>query len=583
MSSLTEALNVALQRDLTDHLTPYQLEHCSAGKVLWPDATLDECRAHALLTSVFKKYNSEDRPSPSACKGALEKFLAANQRSGEWTLQFEDFQDEELFHAVRDEIYNFWYVEGLPLVSTYDEIFYRGGTGPGASLLANGTDLYTKVWDSPLSYSGDHLLFAWEKLTHRDPRWRSACEGNPHAHKTRAVVGNKLSFVNKNVTVARTISTEPTINMWFQLGLGRLLEDRLHQFFGINLSNQQEINGALARLGSEYGVYSTLDLASASDTISLHLCKALLPRDFYLFLERLRSPATQLPDGTIVELNMVGTMGNGFTFPLQTIIFAAVVVAVHKRLGLKTRRRGSAEMRSFGVFGDDIICRREATRLTTRVLHMLGFVVNGSKSYVDGPFRESCGFDYFLGQPVRGVYIKRLRTSQDLYVAINGLNRWSATSGIPLRNSVSLLLNGLTRFGRKINFVPPDENDDAGVQVPLDKALGVRHLQHGIREYTRDIVLPCRYTVKENAIVCDRGVKQRSWNPNGLWLSFLAGSIRGYQVALRQKATRYTTKRRVTSSWDALPPRFLDPSIGSGWSRWSGAVRDNVPSRMDEG
>jgi len=205
------------------------------------------------------------------------------------------------------------------------------------------------------------------------------------------------------------------------------------------------------------------------------MLKEVLPADFVYWLELLRSPLCRLPDGSDIELHMVSTMGNGFTFPLQTMLFSCCVAAVYEQLGIKLQLRSATNFNSdagtpvrytanFAVWGDDIICSEKAVSRLFRLLSLLGFEVNADKSFFDknDPFRESCGYDYHKGEDVRAVYCRKLSTTASRFALINRLNRWSASQGIPLRRTVALLLGSVP-----VLPVPRRENDDAGVKVPL--------------------------------------------------------------------------------------------------------------------
>jgi len=243
--------------------------------------------------------------------------------------------------------------------------------------------------------------------------------------------------------------------MYYQLGFGRILEQRLLHW-GINLRTQPKLNRELAYQGSISGEYSTIDLSSASDSLSVGVLRQILPPQFMRWLMLLRTPSVELPSGDKLRLNMISTMGNGFTFPLETTIFSAVVRAVIKVSGDKPTAG------TWSVFGDDIILRTKYTPDCLRLLDLLGFTVNSSKTFVEGPFRESCGRDYYRGVDVRGVYIKSLKSPQDRYVAINKLNDWTATTGISLPSAVQYLLKSVKRA-----LVSPFEGLDAGIQVPI--------------------------------------------------------------------------------------------------------------------
>lgn len=553
----SDVLFSALRADLADHIDSYQFSLLEAGGAVWPDATWQQVACTSLYKKILSKCTEDGEPPEAACQAALTKFLSVNERCKGWKFVPEDERDEVLFGTLRDTLWHFFNPEGYSLLDSWEELVSLGGVGPGASVSARGDDLYTKVFDSPLTSTEVSLLDIWEHTVSADDRWFRALWASYHRHIPRTVGGNQLSFVSKNQLVARTICTEPTINMWFQLGIGAKMTERLRTFFNLNLSNQQDFNRLMAEAASRGADFCTIDLESASDSVSLGLLEAILPPGVLRYLLKTRSPTTRLPSGETVELGMVSTMGNGFTFPLQTIIFAAIVSSVYRFLGIPLKKRGMAAERNFAVFGDDIICSKAAYRLVVRLLALCGFKVNEDKSFSQGLFYESCGGDYFDGHSVRPFYIKRLSTHEDLYKAINGLNRWSAMTQVPLRHTVQVLL----ALCKVVHWVPWDMADDAGIHVPLamvrGKGASPRCLQHGLVGFSYRRPMRLYLLVKEDYIQVRKGVgKRRSYNPDGLWLSFLHGSVRGYQIGLRQRTVRYTTRRGVTPMWDSPSPQL---------------------------
>ena len=536
---------------------------------------------YRLKESLLKKFNNAARPSEVASEAALKKFLAVNQRMKDWTAQPLHDWEAELMTEFKNEVYRFWYVDPLrtePLIEDLLPVFFAGNVGPGSSLKATGEDFYRKVFSStPTATKG--VPDIWELCVQRCPQFREAFGDTLAVGATQTVDHNSLSFVNKTVQIARSICTEPTLNMWFQLGIGEVLHRRLGERYGIDFGIQPMVNAELAKFGSLNDQLVTLDLESASDSLSLGMLAWALPKSFMALLKRFRSPASRLPDGSLVELNMVGTMGNGFTFPLQTMVFSSAVRATYSYLRKsgfaipdckfnfdKTLRlRGNLAACNASVFGDDIIVHKSVSRHLVRLLNLLGFVVNSTKSFIEGPFRESCGVDYFNGHSVRPLYLKRLRTLQDSFVAINGLNRWSSQQGVPLRNTVQYILACFPSASRCP--VPLDEDDAAGLQLPLcTLTTAVKRVKgvFGSYHYTASVPSFYGYKIVDGERIDGAG-DDVVFNPRGLEIAFIQGCIRGYRsgaerelqhlVSLRQRDTRYITKRRITPTWDFLPPQ----------------------------
>jgi hypothetical protein len=524
--------------------------------------------ATQLLESVFKKF--ED-PNPRADAKAIETFLEINRSLENYKLVALTTWDEDVVTAVKAVLDDFLHPKGMPLVDSYDQLFKAGETGPGASIVGRGGDFFTKMFSSELSTSDLSLygsyrasltgLYSWQIAE----RYRFAKLGGP-----KLVGSNRLSCVPKNVDISRTICTEPTLNMWYQLGVGNVIRERLGQFFGIDLATVADVNRRLAYLGSldtnpTDRSFSTIDLKSASDSISLGLVEALFPKWFRNLLMHLRSPVTRLPDGNTLALNMVSTMGNGFTFPLQTLLFSAVVSAVYMQMGIPLKRVDATQP-NWSVFGDDIVVVRKAYDRVCHVLSLFGFVVNADKSYSIGPFRESCGCDFFKGHMVRGVYLKRLSTPQDVYVAFNKLVRWSARNEIALCSSLQYLLRK-ARF----NAVPFWESDDAGFKVPewWPWMTSPRNA-HGVRAYKAWVPKSPRLRLTEDAILVPRGLRRRFYNPEGLIVSVTRGDwVDGTTPTSHGGWGTYVQVRRHALQWDVPPvPDVPNFRAGSGLRNW---------------
>lgn len=232
------------------------------------------------------------------------------------------------------------------------------------------------------------------------------------------VRGNRFTTVPKDATKDRGICIEPGVNVSLQLSLGKSIRRRL-KCFGIDLTNGQDLHRALAQVGSRSGEIATLDLSSASDTVALNLVRLLLPEDWFELLGALRSPRT-LIKGKWVVLQKFSSMGNGFTFELETLLFAAITtVASGGHLG-----------KDVFVYGDDILYPSSRAAEVTAALRYFGFTPNARKSFSSGPFRESCGGDFFLGYPVRCFYLDKEPNAPNEWISVvNGLRRASRQLG----------------------------------------------------------------------------------------------------------------------------------------------------------
>jgi hypothetical protein len=233
--------------------------------------------------------------------------------------------------------------------------------------------------------------------------------------------GNRVVFVPKTALVDRPIAIEPRMNVFAQLGLGSILRDMLKTRAHLDL-DKQDPNQDLAFEASQFGHLATIDLSSASDTVSRELVRDLLPAKWYLSLDWCRCKRGTLKDGSVIRYEKFSSMGNGFTFELETLIFLALSSACCDHLGLVNHYTRA--------FGDDIICPVEAVALLEEVLTYCGFSVNRKKSFSSGVFRESCGADFFDGTNVRPHFLREVPTNaKSLFNLANGINRASCRLG----------------------------------------------------------------------------------------------------------------------------------------------------------
>lgn len=510
-------------------------------KNIWECNSKTEAAVSMLRRSFLKKFRPSDQVSKDQVEAATQKFMACNNACHEFTVPLNSSGDEELYGTFKSVLYNFFYPRGKPLIESFDQIADHGKLGDGANIGSPHTSLYAKLWASKLTSASATLAYHYAGYIDRMPRWTSAELCRSAANGPASIVdSSRGSFVPKNVETARLICTEPVLNMFYQLGIGTILHRRIQQRWGINFSYQPGINARLARQGSSDGSYATIDLESASDTISLNLLKDCIPREQLAWFTATRTKSMRL-GGKTVDLNMISTMGNGFTFPLQTVIFASAVQAVYDQYRLSDR---------VSVFGDDIIVRKDCYNRLVHFLTLLGFRVNTQKSFNEGPFRESCGHDYYQGSNVRGVYVKALRDPASIYVAINRLFEWSCEHGVSLEHTISYL----RRFV-PANFVPYCADYAAGIKAPLWLVRGrLRTNRSGSYIYRSLEWVPRRVSIHGGRV--PGSYKRIMYNPDGLVLAVLTGETVANYLTSRDVG-RWKTKRRVVPFWD---PPYESPS-----------------------
>lgn len=415
----------------------------------------DKPEVASLKRSVFKKLQGSSR-DPGLKAVAQSVFLrtevdcaATNARIRSAIRNHRDFSMTNVLYLTKRRIAKI--LGGFKI----DKMLDLGRFGPGSTYLCRGFDV-----SEARKFSLTDVTPAFNKIARgllaEYPLWaRSLSDADYDVCPLLNVVpGGRYSTVPKDQSTDRSIIIEPTINSFFQQAIGRYIRQRL-LFASVDL-NDQSTNQRLAQYGSIYNDLATVDLSSASDLISLEVVRELLPEDWFYWLDVTRSHQVYL-DGNWVKLEKFSSMGNGFTFDLQSLIFYTLAVSIcevtnHNAFWVN-------------VFGDDIVIPSGTEQIIKAVFADLGFQINANKSYFDGPFRESCGRDYHLGVNIRGVYVKHIETSIDLLKIHNRFRAW----GVNHSYDVTKLCRMIRQASTFRNYRCPPSLGDVGFHSSFDE------------------------------------------------------------------------------------------------------------------
>jgi hypothetical protein len=222
-----------------------------------------------------------------------------------------------------------------------------------------------------------------------------------------------LEAVPKTAEKPRLICIEASYNQFMQQALMHNLRDELERKHSVCSFVEQTTNREMALEASVSGRSATIDLSDASDRVAMALVEELFRFNpaFLRYLRLSRSPFAQLPGGGLVLLNKFASMGSALTFPVEAMVFTALVVtSICRRSGdfsPQTIRRLGKRGHGLSVYGDDIIVPVEHAQTVMDDLESVGLRVNRSKSFLSGKFRESCGMDAYDGWEVTPVYMRR--------------------------------------------------------------------------------------------------------------------------------------------------------------------------------
>jgi len=379
------------------------------------DASVDAVDAIRQLCYVFQKIELDC--SEKRKRAAVEAFVIADVETGIW-----DDQDHSGILSDMSRIAQLLFRETF---SKMDEIVYYGNIvprhGPGgtADRLVGNAKYDLTYWPARLE-----AHFPYSEYGIPSPRFDLFCQtGRVQQPEMEEELPARVVLVPKTLKTPRVISAEPTAMQWIQQGIAgplcSLLESDEVTGPMIGFTDQLP-NREMAQDGSIFGRLATLDLKEASDRVSFNQVASIFPSWPKLFsaMTACRSNLVKLPDeygGNTFTLRKFAPMGSALCFPLEACVFlTAVFVGIECYLLEQGKRdllsRGDISRfhGSVRVYGDDIIVPVEYVEKITEVFDHLGWKINSEKSFVKGNFRESCGGDYFWGEDVTPVKLRRV-------------------------------------------------------------------------------------------------------------------------------------------------------------------------------
>lgn len=531
-----------LYMEATQHLVASQFVHL-VKKYPWPKDLID-LNPQAAAVEQFRK--AERR-----CELINRKFAFLH------TNPARDVYDREGGRA------RAWIRSVIGSRPNYRACFSQADFGPGAAIGVHGdATSYSRKFSAErwsVTPGAVHHGFAAVMANHHlleqffERRGEYYCYDLQHAFtayvaRMSVTSNNKISFVPKTAKIMRTIAVEPLLNSLVQKGIDKVLRGKLLRV-GIDLSDQG-LNQELARQGSERDdeeSFVTIDLSAASDSVSMGIVDYLVPEDWRALLGRVRSPSYEI-DGVVDRYHKYCSMGNGFCFPLETLIFASACFAS----GCGVPRQ------DFAVYGDDIIVRKKhATRLLALLAHW-GFKVNHGKTFLSGPFRESCGADWFGGKDVRPFTLDyELDRVENVFKFLNLSRRSPMVEEImaPLRERVLSAIPLQYRF-----FRPFKGAADTGIDSTGDEHLYSPHCQ---LVDSRNVVWEWKELSFET--VLDKEVYERSDISLALMSEALRGStsvsygalVGSPKVVFRRKTKAKVVRKSYSSTSNWLPTQSI--------------------------
>lgn len=381
--------------------------------------SVEEFRSDHQMANLLRKYPFQGNEEVTRFE-AVKAFAETEKRNKCTNDRWRTEEPSGFFETLCDRLENL-----LGPCPTLDEVIDKGAWGPGTTVdFPYGSDLTCVELKtaSPISCFERNLSLI-PRVLRRVPLWNHQMAATFTPEEGVNVVGaSKMATVPKDSTKDRVIFVEPLLEGFLQHGLAAHLRAAL-QRESRDLSYAWTTNQKLAHAGSCTGQWCTVDLRAASDSICICPLKSLLSgtnsAQWFRLMDTLRSKVGSVlcPASTetsplaiadeLHRFELFSSMGNGYTFELESVLFYALLTTIIP--GIWVRDKGQLVLRwpHISVFGDDLVFPVAYAPQVVASLEWLGFQINTSKSFFDGPFRESCGKDYYLGQDVRPLFLSR--------------------------------------------------------------------------------------------------------------------------------------------------------------------------------
>lgn len=378
------------------------------------------------VCSLIRKYpftGNEDASRRAAISSFWQAEIHNLDTSARWAVE----EDSGYLETLTRRLHDF-----LGPCPTWDNVIDRGDFGPGTNQEYNLDGALTgaefKLASRPVCFARNTHLASL--VIDSIPGWRMTTELLYGINPVEQVLTSSMFTVPKDAKTDRTAFKEPLIESFLQKGIAAFLRDRFSRE-GRDLSYSWRTCHQLARLGSITDLWCTVDLKSASDSITTSMLASLFTTDslrrWFEMMDKVRSKAgiclTDAPDAArFHRFILFSSMGNAYTFELESALFYCVLTSIIPGIWCGTGSTRVLRWPHVAVFGDDLVFPAAYADRVVSTLGWLGFRVNAHKSFFKGSFRESCGRDFNRGWDVRPLFItKRLENGEAIKALANGI------------------------------------------------------------------------------------------------------------------------------------------------------------------
>jgi len=400
------------------------------GRVFDPvsGALLDEPDIDAIfaihqLTSMFGKIALPEDSSDGAFFPGRDRKVVSVERERR---AMSDFVQCEQDIKVSDERLDPLFVEDFKRISgmLFGELFAKvdrdvywarlipkHGPGAVADRLSSNAKWNLRTWTARLQE-----VFPSEEFLVPNPSFWEEKAKELDILEPGAELPVRVISVPKTLKTPRIIALEPAAMQYAQQSVLRSILSAVKEdgFLSSVIGfDDQEPNRVLARRGSLLGDLATLDMSEASDRVSNQHVRYLLEDYPHLHaaVQASRSRKADVPGHGVQRLSKFASMGSALCFPMEAMVFLTLIfLGIERELSapLSHETAVSRFREQVRVFGDDLIVPREHVLSVVDELHNFGYVVNVSKSFWSGRFRESCGRQYYDGVDITSIKVRQV-------------------------------------------------------------------------------------------------------------------------------------------------------------------------------
>lgn len=462
--NILRELNAELKH--TAHIDPQG--HCASSWGSPQGSVIEHAKAYLFANISRKMQRETDIEGRGPCLTRFLETEAHNKVCNHRISTGEGLSNALILRIIRARGIIQSLIGSKPPVSVLENATFTNGASTSRTRSESFVELkYIPTWNN-LNCTQSALPFfnLWTKF---------CCVAYSEAVEIGAILPVKIneharwSSVPKETGLDRAIVISNDCNVALQRGVGIHLRSILKRI-GIDLQDQSR-NRELARLASIRGDLATHDAVDSSNRIVDECVRMLLPEQWYNYLYAISERTCILPSGDVHTLELFSSMGNGFTFELQSLLYLALAVASGRK------SIGEAISSGLGVYGDDVIIETQYYDDFLALIRFFGMEQNTKKSFSSGIFRESCGGHYMFGTDVTPFFLREeFGNSPSVhYKFCNELVAWCNRLGIlPPWRVIGRVISHLKPFQR--NQVPRNFAHDEGFHFEHPDITPIRYV-----------------------------------------------------------------------------------------------------------